>query len=168
MMRRTRIVLATVAISAVATACGGGDDASDDLPVTVSGPSATADGIDLADWQARTSIVCEQFEPQQDAVVAAHPQASEPADVVALIDELTPIVDRYIEALRAIEVPNQRKTDVERTHALNQMNADAAARLRTAAAAGDQDAMQSAAQALDQQSTELKALFTDLGVPACA
>jgi len=127
----------------------------------------TGSGITLTDWEEPTTAVCEEFEPQQDAIVAARPEPATLAEVVELFDALTPVVDRYIAALGAIDVPDERATDVERTYELNELNGEAAATARAAAAGGDQAAFQQAVSALDSQSAELKTLLLDLGVPAC-
>lgn len=127
----------------------------------------TGSGITLTDWEEQTTAVCEEFEPQQDAIVAARPEPATLAEVVELFDALTPVVDRYIAALGAIDVPDERATDVERTYELNELNGEAAATARAAAAGGDQAAFQQAVSALDSQSAELKTLLLDLGVPAC-
>jgi len=58
--------------------------------------TAGSASITLAEWQAQTTAVCLEFEPQQEAVAAEHPDSSTFADVVELIDALRPVVDRYV------------------------------------------------------------------------
>jgi hypothetical protein len=165
----TRRVALGVAVVLVGLTAGcSADGETDSAPTTApSGTDLTAAVMSLAEWQRQTTLVCEEYEPQQDAIVAAHPSPSTPDDVVALFDALTPIADRYIDALAEIEVPAERSADVERTYELNAMNGEAAARARIAAASGDQAGFTSAASAIESQSAELEALLVDLGVPAC-
>ena len=65
-------------------ACGGGGDENADVPATVA--PYEAEGPSLEGWREQTTAVCERYEPQQDAVVAAHPPSGDPARVVAFVD----------------------------------------------------------------------------------
>lgn len=162
-LRLTMVVAACLTIAA----CGGGDDGDEATSTTFESYVPPA-GPSLEEWQAQTIAVCERYEPQQDAIVAANGEASSLNDIVALIDELEPVVSAYVAELNAIPVPAARRSDVERTYELNSLNATAAERLRSAAAAGEDSEAQAAALVLEQQSAELQALLLDLDVPACA
>lgn len=166
-MRRSSRSAVAVAACLTIAACGGGDDGDGASSTTFESYVPPA-GPSLEEWQAQTTAVCEHYEPQQDGIVAARGEPSSLDDIVALIDELEPVVSDYVSALNAIPVPAARRSDVERTYELNALNATAATRLRAAAAAGDSSGAQAAAVVLDQQSAELKALLIDLDVPACA
>lgn len=151
------------------SACGG--SGSDSSTPRASAPSATAtsittQGITLAEWQQQTTVVCEEYEPQQDAIIAAHKLGS-PEDVIAFVDELTPVAERYLVALDAIAVPEERAGDVARLFELYDLNFEAAVALRAAAVRRDQGGLQAAAAELGAQATELMTLLADLGVPAC-
>jgi hypothetical protein len=90
------------------------------------------------------------------------------AEVGALVDALAPLIDRYVAALDAVEVPVERAADVRRTYELNQLSAESVAAMRGAVAQDDQVAFDAATTALRAQTDELKTLLTDLGVPTCA
>jgi hypothetical protein len=149
----------------VVGACGGGSDEDADVPATVK--PYVPEGPSLAEWRVETTAVCERYEPQQDAVVAEHPPSSDPADVVAFVDALTPVAEEYRAALDAIEPPKARRRDVLRAHELYRLNYEAALRLREAATRADESGMRSAADSLESQSEELRTLLADLEVPAC-
>ena len=165
-MRRLGVIVAVAVGLTLPGGCGGDDAGEDSLPDTVA-PYVPTDGPSLEQWQAETTAVCEVYEPRQDAVVAEHPPSNDPADVIAFVDALTPVAEKYLGALNEIEVPPERRRDVERTYDLYQLNFEAAARLREAGTQGDAPGMQSAARALEAQARELIELLTDLGVPAC-
>jgi hypothetical protein len=150
------------------TIAGCGDSGGDDVATTTTFESSVPPAApSLEEWQAQTIAVCEEYEPQQDAIVAAH-DTSSLGDVVTLIDALEPVVSAYVAELNAIPVPAARRSDVERTYELNTLNSTAAAQLRAAAAAGDNSGAQAASDALERQGNELKALLLDLDVPPCA
>jgi hypothetical protein len=156
-----------VAGSITIAACSGGDDDGGATTTNFESYVPPA-GPSLEEWQAQTIAVCEEYEPQQDAIAVAHGDISSLGDIVALIDELEPVVSAYIAELNAIPVPAARRSDVERTYELNSLNATAAERLRAAAAAGSDSEARAASDVLDSQSAELKALLLDLEVGACA
>lgn len=157
-----------VAVGGCITIAGCRDSGGDDAATTTTFESYVPPaGPSLTEWQAQTIAVCEEYEPQQDAIVAAH-DTSSLADVVVLIDALEPVVGAYVAELNAIPVPAARRSDVERTYELNTLNSKAAAQLRAAAAAGDSSGAQAASDLLDRQGNELKALLLDLDVPPCA
>ncbi|MGQ0830222.1 MAG: hypothetical protein ACT4OV_00920 [Microthrixaceae bacterium] len=166
-MRRSPGLAIAVAGCITIAACSGGND--DGSATTTSFESYVPPaGPSLGEWQAQTIAVCEEYEPQQDAIVAAHGDVSSLDDIVALIDELEPVVSAYITELNGIPVPAARRSDVERTYELNSLNGAAAQQLRAAAAAGDESGARAASGALNSQSAQLKALLLDLEVDACA
>lgn len=158
--RHVRCVWA-VALVVVVTACGSSSSGS------ASSTTAAEEPTSLATWQEETTALCDEFEPQQAAIVAEHPSSDTYDQVVALIDALQPLVDRYVEALGDVPVPASQATDVERTYELNRLNGDSVLAMRAAAVAGDRPGVDAAGEALRTQSDELRALLTDLGVPAC-
>jgi hypothetical protein len=168
MSRRTCSLAVLVAAAALAgaTACApGSDDAADDLPATVS--TRSIETISFEEWQAQFTAICDEYEPQQNAIAAEHGPAQTPADAVALIDDLTPVLERYVDALLAVEVPAARRRDVSRAYdLLATLEGDIAA-LR-AAAAGDGLGARDVLVTAQLHSTELQALLDDLDVPACA
>jgi hypothetical protein len=125
-------------------------------------------GPSLEDWQAQATAVCETYEPQLDAIVAAHGEPTSLDDVVAFIDDLLPIAQPYMEEFNAIEVPAARRTDIERVYQLNRSSTEAATRLRAAAARSDQNGYAAAVSELSGQNREINDLLLDLEVPVCA
>jgi hypothetical protein len=125
-------------------------------------------GLALEQWQALATAVCAEHEPTQDAIVALHAPASEPSDVVDLLDELLPEAAAYDDAFVAVPVPPERHRDIERAYELTTEIFTTAFGLRVAAGREEVAEMRSAARDLDAQSKELARLLTDLGVPACA
>jgi hypothetical protein len=160
-----RVVVAGTVLCVGLAACSAsdGDEAERSEPSTTTRPEFT-----LADWQQETTAVCNEFEPQQDAIVAQFGQPQSLDDVVAFIDALTPVADAYTDALNAVRVPDERSDEVRRTRELNTANMETAARARIAAVGGNAPGTQFELEKLANQSTELIDLLNELGVPACA
>jgi hypothetical protein len=170
----SRAVVALVVVLAVGCA-GGSDSSSPPLPNTlpdvpqagVSTVTTVAGQASFEAWQAATTAVCQRFEPQVKALAARLEPPSTPQDVVELIDTLSPLNNRYVDALIAVALPAYRGDEVQKTYDLVVQTREEMAALRDSALAGDPGAARVAAGSLMGQGAKLKAVYRELGVPAC-
>src|SRR5688572_1634090 len=78
MLWQRRLAIAVTGLFLIGGCSGnGGEEGGATTTTTESTP-----GPSLEEWQAQTTAVCEEYEPQQDAIVAAHGEATSLDDVV--------------------------------------------------------------------------------------
>ena len=148
-------------------ACGDDDaeqEATESAPVS---ESTTTVSSSFEEWHAQTADVCAEFEPRVDQLESELGTPETPADVVAFIDAYLPLNQQYIDALVAIELPEERQAEVRRTYELYEAQERVALALREAARTGDDAGVQTQAGTLGTQTEELQGLLRDLDLPMC-
>ena len=162
-----RRIMVAFALSLVA-ACSGDDDTEQTAGTTpVQEQPATSVTSSFDEWHAQTAAVCAEFEPQLDRLESELATPETTADLVTFIDAFLPLNERYIDALVAIDLPEERKAQVRRTYELNEAQERVALALREAARTGDDAGVQTQAAALGTQTEELQGLLRDLNLPMC-
>lgn len=162
-----RTIMVAFALSLVA-ACGGDDDTEQTAGTApVQEQPATSVTSSFNEWHAQTAAVCAEFEPQVDRLESELGTPETTADLVTFIDAFLPLNERYIDALVAIDLPEERQAEVRRTYELNEAQERAALALREAARTGDDAGVQTQAAALGTQTEELQGLLRDLNLPMC-
>jgi hypothetical protein len=144
-----RLVLATIAVLAVATACGGGGGGGDRLS--------------KEEFQQRANAICQRY----DEKIKAIGSPTSPADIPAFVEKGVPLLQQGIAELRALQPPEELQHDYDRMLDETEKAIPAARKLADAAAKQDAAAVQEAireGQAAEQASDSLA---TKLGLADC-
>jgi hypothetical protein len=152
-------------------ACGGGDDAGDELPDTVQDLTTTSapEGRAFADWQAASRFICNQYNPKLEAAAANVIELVE-TDVEAAFAEYSRLIElilEYVDELRSIPVPTERKRPVEAINDMLDRGAKSVAAVHRNVEMGDFSGFISQRGILLNYA-DTDPLYRDLDVPECA
>ena len=187
-MRALVTVLAAILVVAAGTACAGDDEPENGAaPVAIAGatePAATEPAFTLTEpdaatdrsdtrpepeanqsrWAQEVDAACRQWQERLDALE----RPSDAASLEAFLVEALPLIRNQIAAVTAVPPEDSRQADEAKLLVAGMRRvADALARYRTALAAGNATAAQTALAEAGAAGTETRERARALGVTAC-
>jgi len=144
-------------------------------PETTTPPETTApteaaeapEDPELAAWRSATAAVCDDYEPRLEAAAGDLDDPETLADAAAYFDQVNPVNARYMRAIVAVPVPEERREDIEELYALATDLKDVARVAQAAAHYDDQAAFDLAATGLGVSGDAADELLLSLDVPEC-
>jgi len=121
----------------------------------------------LVTWRSATAGVCDEYEPRVQAIAATLDPPDTLADAAAYFDRLNPLNARYLRAIVAVPVPDDRRDDVEALYALATDLKETARVAQAAAHFDDQASLDLAAAGLAASGDAADELLLALDVPDC-
>jgi hypothetical protein len=138
-----------LALLALASACGGGDD---------------GDRLSEEEFRTQANAICEEYNEKLGAIGA--PES--PEDIPEFVDEGIPVIEEGIAELRALTPPAELEDDYNAMLDETEKAIPAARDLSEAAAEGDSEAVQDAIAEGQRADEESDRLAGELGLDACA
>ncbi len=131
------------------------------------GQAAHAAPADFDAWHTAVAAVCDRFEPRMQARLRRLGQPSSLPEAATYFDQMTPINNRYMDAIVAVPTPDTRAADIGRLYSLTEDLRHNAELAQAAAHFSDQASYSHAIDTLDAIGAEANQLLLELNLPGC-